>query len=125
MVCQGRQTRTVQEVQRALFHAFRRHGLDIRLLASDEAATTKPEVVYPFLDWIKDNMNEYVGAYCTHWYVYRRESDDLNLWGDCNVYFSNLVQRALSCGAKRAEAKQEDARRFSVRSVDKWGNEGK
>ena len=47
----------------ALFHSFRRHGLDIRLLASDEAATTKPEVVYPFLDWIKANMDDYVGAY--------------------------------------------------------------
>ena len=85
----------------ALFHAFRRHKLDIRLLASDEAATTKPENVYPFLDWIKDNMGEYVGAYCTHWYVYGRRADDLNLWDYSNEYFSNLVQRALSCKAKR------------------------
>ncbi len=85
----------------ALFLAFRRHGLDVRLLASDEAATTRPERVYPFLDWIKDNMDEYVGAYCTHWYVYRREAVDLGLWNDSNCYFSNLVQRALSCNAKR------------------------
>ena len=85
----------------ALFHAFRRHDLDIRLLASDEAATTKPEKVYPFLDWIKDNMDDYVGAYCTHWYVYERRTDDLGLWNEYNAYFSNLVQRALSCKAKR------------------------
>ena len=85
----------------ALFHAFRRHDLDIRLLASDEAATTKPEKVYPFLDWIKDNMDDYVGAYCTHWYVYGRRTDDLGLWNEYNAYFSNLVQRALSCKAKR------------------------
>ena len=86
---------------KALFHSFRRHGLDIRLLASDEAATTKPEVVYPFLDWIKDNMDDYVGAYCTHWYVYGRKMEDLGLWEEYNGYFSNLVQRALSCKAKR------------------------
>ena len=85
----------------ALFHSFRRHGLDIRLLASDEAATTKPEVVYPFLDWIKANMDDYVGAYCTHWYVYGRKMEDLGLWNEYNCYFSNLVQRALSCKAKR------------------------
>ena len=85
----------------ALFHAFRRHDLDIRLLASDEAATTKPEKVFPFLDWIKDNMDDYVGAYCTHWYVYGRRTDDLGLWNEYNAYFSNLVQRALSCKAKR------------------------
>ena len=85
----------------ALFHAFRRHDLDIRLLASDEAATTKPEKVYPFLDWIKANMDDYVGVYCTHWYVYGRKTTDLGLWNEYNAYFSNLVQRALSCKAKR------------------------
>ena len=85
----------------ALFHSFRRHNLEIRLLASDEAATTEREKVYPFLDWIKDNMDDYVGAYCTHWYVYGRKPGDLDLWNDSNAYFSNLVQRALSCRAKR------------------------
>ena len=88
----------------ALFRAFRRHELDIRILASDESASPNPEAaknVYPMLDWIKANMNDYVGAYCTHWYVYGRKADDLNLWSDCNSYFSNLVQRVLSCNAKR------------------------
>ena len=88
----------------ALFRAFRRHELDIRILASDESASPNPEAaknVYPMLDWIKANMNDYVGAYCTHWYVYGRKADDLKLWSDCNSYFSNLVQRVLSCNAKR------------------------
>ena len=83
----------------ALFHAFRRHGLDIRLLASDESGG--PDRVYPLLDWIRDNMDDYVGAYCTHWYVYGRNADDLGLWDDANAFFSNLVQRALACKAKR------------------------
>ena len=88
----------------ALSHAFRRHDLDIRLLASDESASPNPEApknIYPMLDWIKANMGEYVGAYCTHWYVYGRKAADLNLWNDCNVYFSNVVQRALSNNTKR------------------------
>ena len=88
----------------ALFRAFRRHDLDIRILASDESASPNPEAiknVYPMLDWIKANMDDYVGAYCTHWYVYGRKADDLNLWNESNAFFSNLVQRALSCKAKR------------------------
>ena len=88
----------------ALFRAFRRHDLDIRLLASDESASPNPEApknIYPMLDWIKANMGDYVGAYCTHWYVYGRKANDLKLWNDCNVYFSNVVQRALSSNAKR------------------------
>ena len=88
----------------ALYFAFRRHDLDIRLLASDESASPNPEAaknVYPMLDWIRTNMGHYVGAYCTHWYVYGRKADDLNLWRESNASFSNLVQRALSSNAKR------------------------
>ena len=88
----------------ALYFAFRRHDLDIRLLASDESASPNPEAaknVYPMLDWIKANMDDYVGAYCTHWYVYGCKADDLNLWRESNASFSNLVQRALSSNAKR------------------------
>lgn len=86
----------------ALFYAFRRHGLDIRLLASDQSAAGRdPNSVLPFLDWIKANMDDYVGAYCTHWYVCGRKTTDLGLWNEYNAYFSNLVQRALSCKAKR------------------------
>ena len=86
----------------ALYFAFRRHDLDIRLLASDESASPNPEApknVYPMLDWIRANMGDYVGAYCTHWYVYGRKADDLNLWRESNASFSNLVQRALSSNA--------------------------
>ena len=88
----------------ALYFAFRRHDLDIRLLASDESASPNPEAaknVYSMLDWIRTNMGDYVGAYCTHWYVYGRKADDLNLWRESNASFSNLVQRALSSNAKR------------------------
>ena len=85
----------------ALYQAFRRHALDIRLLSTDEAATTKPECVFEGIDWVRKNMNDFVGAYCTHWYVCGRKVDDLGLWNEYNAHFSNLVQRALSASAKR------------------------
>ena len=85
----------------ALFNAFRRHGLDIRLISTDEPATKKPEVVWPGLEWARDNMNDYVGAYCTHWYVYGRRTDDLGLWKEYNDYFDRLVQFARKAANKR------------------------
>ena len=86
----------------ALFFAFRRHGLDIKLLASDEPTTNwKRDAVFPFIEWIRDNMNDYVGVYSTHWYVTSRDVSDMRLWGEYNDYFSNLVATAWSCRDKR------------------------
>ena len=79
----------------ALYDAFRRHGLDIRLLSTDEAATTKPEKVMPGLEWARANMNDVIGAFCSHWYVYGRRTDELCLWKEYNEYFNKLVQFAL------------------------------
>ena len=79
----------------ALCDAFRNHGLDIRILATDMAVTTKPELAIDSLDWARTNMNEVVGAYCSHWYVYERRTDELCLWKEYNAYFDKLVQNAL------------------------------
>ena len=80
----------------ALYKAFLKYGLDIQLLATDDTATTKPYRVLDSLKWAMDNMNDYVGAYCTHWYVYGRRADDLNLWNECNEYFNTLVQLSIN-----------------------------
>ncbi len=85
----------------ALYFAFRRHGLDILLLASDGSEPVNPGKRVTFLDWVRNNMGGYLGAYCTHWYVYGRKASDTGLWETSNGYFSNLVQRAISAGAKR------------------------
>ena len=85
----------------ALFNSFRRRGLDICLLATDEACTRDPDVVLPFYDWTVQNMNAYVGAYCNPWYVYGRAPEDLSLWDDANRAFSNYVWKAQSSGNKR------------------------
>ena len=86
----------------ALFEAFRRQGLDIRLLATDKSASARnPDDVFESLEWAKENMGDYVGAYCTHWYVYGRRTDDLGLWQEYNAYFDRLVQFARKASNKR------------------------
>lgn len=80
----------------ALYEAFARHGLEILLLANDVAVTTKPENALESLKWTAENLNDWVGVYCTHWYVYARKTEDLGLWNEYQPYFSNLVQIALS-----------------------------
>ena len=79
----------------ALFDAFRKEGLDIKLLSTDKAVTTKPEMAFESLEWARANMNDVVGAYCSHWYVYGRRTDELCLWKEYNAYFDRLVQLAL------------------------------
>jgi len=84
-----------RDYNEALYDAFRRHGLDIKLLATDKAVTTKPAEVVSGFQWTMTNMNSIVGAYCSHWYVYGRKTADLDLWNEYNTYFTNLVQMAL------------------------------
>lgn len=47
----------------ALFHAFRRHGLDIRLLSTDEAVTRKPEEI-PRDQVFRDDGQSPAGEVC-------------------------------------------------------------
>ena len=84
----------------ALFKAFRRHDLDIRLLATDIAVTTKPQNALPSLRWAAENLDPYLGVYCSHWYVYARRTEDLGLWNEYLPYFSNLVSVAESKGKR-------------------------
>lgn len=79
-----------------LFFAFRRHGLDILLLATDIAVTSYPETEAPkSLKWAADEMNDYIGAFCSHWYVYGQKTGNLSLWKGYNDYFAELVKIAL------------------------------
>jgi len=79
----------------ALYDAFRAHGLDIKLLSTDKAVTTKPLDAIGSLEWARTNMNDVVGAYCSHWYVYGRKTSELCLWDEYNAYFDKLVKIAL------------------------------
>jgi len=89
------------KMNEALFDAFRRRGLDVDLLATDEACTRDPSKVDEFYDWTVKNMSDVVGTYCNHWYVYGRAPEDLSLWDDANKAFSNLVWKANRARNKR------------------------
>ncbi len=80
----------------ALYHAFRKYELDIWLIAPDDFGTVTPYRVLDSFNWCMKNMNDVVGAYCTHLYVYRQDPKDLQLWDMYNTYFNTLVQMAIS-----------------------------
>lgn len=76
----------------ALYRAFRRHGLDIQLAASDGSyGRSQAEL----LKWTVDNMDPLTGIYCTHYY-------DGIAPGSPDAYdvfygqFTNVVQLALT-----------------------------
>ncbi len=76
--------------------------MDIALPATDEScAWPNRDKALALLDWTRDNMDDCIGAYGTHWYVNERAPSDTTLWAEYNEYFACLVQRALACGGKR------------------------
>ena len=81
----------------ALSTAFRRHGLDIGLVATDRS-TSRPDPkddANKCTAWALANMEDQIETTCTHLYVYNRKVDDLGLWGEYNTYFTNLVQMSI------------------------------
>jgi len=79
----------------ALYDAFRRHGLDVLLVGSDKAVTRNHQDALPAQQWVAENMNEWLGAYVTHWYVYGFPIEDMKLWDLYNRHFNEHVQLAL------------------------------
>ena len=79
----------------ALYDAFRQAGLDIALIGSDKAVTQKPEAALPVQEWTAKNMDEWLGAYVTHWYVYGFPVGQLDLWDRYRAHFNDHVQLAL------------------------------
>ena len=52
-----------------LYKAFRRHGLDVAIVASDAAN----EEHFYLNDWVAENMDEITGYYCNHLYLVNTE----------------------------------------------------
>ena len=84
----------------AVWQAFRRHDLDVKVVASDIGVSIPPDDVFTSLEWVRTNMNEYVGAYCSHRYVYGEKVGDLGLWDYYNDYFGRIIQLSRK-GGKR------------------------
>ena len=76
----------------ALYDAFRRHGLDIQLAASDGSFGRKQA---EDLKWTVDSMDLITGIYCTHYYD-RMTPGDPAAYGIFHEQFTNVVQLALT-----------------------------
>lgn len=80
-----------KEYHQALYDAFRRHGLDIQLAASDGSYGRKQAGE---LKWTVDNMDLITGIYCTHYYD-KVVPGDPAAYGIFHEQFTNVVQLAL------------------------------
>jgi hypothetical protein len=76
------------KVMKALHRAFRRHGLDIGLMASDASGEGNFETI----DWAIRDLNDQTEVYCWHKYAaYRPE-----LYDDLYTGLTNYVRRCLA-----------------------------
>ena len=83
----------------ALWKAFRDHRLDVKLLATDVGAAW-PYEIPASIQWAKENMAQYCGAYCGHWYFYAHDPSDLKNWDYLNEQMASFVAAARG-GGKR------------------------
>jgi len=83
----------------ACYDEFTRRGLDIRHIGSDVATgAPEPSDILPYQEWTRKNMDDWLDAYVSHWYVYGRPVDDLTLWSKYKTFFNKEVQDALALG---------------------------
>jgi len=93
------------KVMKALYRAFRRHGLDIGLMASDASGERNFET----LDWAIRDLNDQTEVYCWHKYAVHSPK----LYGELYTGLTNYVRRCLgrekrlSLGEWGASAKKE------------------
>ena len=81
----------------ALYDAFRRHGLDIQLAASDGSYGRRQAEE---LKWTVENMDLVTGIYCTHYYDFGVRPGDVNAYEIFTGQFTNVVALAM-CKTKR------------------------
>lgn len=86
----GKHLELFKSYHEALFRAFRRHHLDIGLMATDAAQ----EVARPLMDWAIQNMDELTDTYCMHQYSGSYEPGDLRMYPAYLAQFSEMVAAA-------------------------------
>jgi len=65
-----------KEIHKSLYKAFRRHGIDVGLLATDCSGTKK----YHQIEWAIKNMDEITECYCAHLYSEKYLPGDLRAY---------------------------------------------
>lgn len=79
---------------------FARRGLDLRIIGTDVASGGDPYKMLPVQEWARNNMDEWLDAYVSHWYVYRHPADDVSMWDTYRDFFDKEVQGAISKGKR-------------------------
>lgn len=75
----------------ALYWAFRRHGLDIGLMATDCAG----EENYHQIDWAMQNMDEITDTYCTHLYMQKHAPGSPDIYPEVLSVLTGMAEQAL------------------------------
>ena len=92
-------------VMKALYRAFRRHGLDVGLMSSDASG----HAMLDTLDWAIRDLGDETEVYCWHLYSGGRPKGkrgflahgDPELYGEIYGALTNYVRRSLAAGGKR------------------------
>ncbi|MBQ5983440.1 MAG: hypothetical protein IJL56_00480 [Bacteroidales bacterium] len=72
----------------ALYNSFKQHDLNLLLIGSDISGG---HGTIPIQKWTADNMDAWLGAYVSHWYVYGKRADDMSQWSSYQDYFKQQV----------------------------------
>lgn len=82
----------LKEIHQCLYKAFRRHGLDVGLLATDCSGVEN----YSQITWATEHMDEITECYCAHLYHNQKKLGDLNDYAYFVDAFTPPVMTALS-----------------------------
>ncbi|MBR2043389.1 MAG: hypothetical protein IJ946_03530 [Clostridia bacterium] len=80
-----------KELHENLYKAFKRHNLDIGLLATDCSGVEN----YGQIEWATQNIDEITECYCAHLYSAKYAPGDLNAYKYYSNSFSSVVAQAL------------------------------
>lgn len=80
-----------EKLCRALYAAFRRHGLDIGLMTPDSAT---PKYIDDVV-WATKNLNDITEVYCWHYYDRAAKPGEARVYNDVYGHLTNLVSLCL------------------------------
>lgn len=81
------------ELHDALYRAFKRHGIDVGLIATDASGAEN----FQQIQWAVDNMDDITNTYCTHLYMNQFKPGDLRMYD----WFKNLLGGAVATALKK------------------------
>ncbi len=99
------------ELHKKLYHSFRRHGLDIGLIAPDSSGTN---LIDQHLPWALENINDITECYCGHLYIGKKSLGDSETYDDLVKTLSNYV---LMC---RKREKRFILGEYGINNALKW-----